>query len=88
VSGFSLLFPFSVAGVNGMQIVQVVHALIAAVMVAIIIAHIYIGTLGMEGAFDAMATGWVDENWAWEHHRTWVRQQRAETGDGVQQAAE
>jgi formate dehydrogenase subunit gamma len=58
-----------------MQIAQVVHALIAVLFVAVIIAHIYIGTLGMEGAFEAMATGEVDLNWAKEHHDIWLEGQ-------------
>ena len=46
-------------------------------VVAVIIAHIYIGTLGMEGAFEAMATGEVDLNWAKEHHDLWLEEQLA-----------
>jgi formate dehydrogenase subunit gamma len=42
-----------------------------------IIGHIYIGTLGMEGAFEAMGTGKVDYNWAKEHHDLWLREQLA-----------
>ena len=71
------MFPFYVAGIAGMQIAQVVHAVIAVLFVAVIIAHIYIGTLGMEGAFEAMANGDVDLNWAKEHHDLWLAQQLA-----------
>jgi formate dehydrogenase subunit gamma len=42
--------------------------------VGAILAHIYLGTLGMEGAFDAMGTGEVDENWAKEHHSVWMEE--------------
>ena len=55
ISGYLLMFPFYVTDIAGMQIAQVVHAVIAVLFVAVIIAHIYIGTLGMEGAFEAMA---------------------------------
>jgi formate dehydrogenase subunit gamma len=41
------------------------------------LAHIYIGSLGMEGAFDAMGTGEVDLNWAKEHHSLWVEEEQA-----------
>ena len=44
-----------------------------------IIAHIYIGSLGMEGAFDAMGTGMVDENWAREHHQLWFSEVKGES---------
>ncbi len=75
VSGILLLFPFYVTNIAGMQIAQIVHAIIAMFFIAVIIAHIYIGTLGMEGAFEAMATGEVDLNWAKEHHDLWFEEQ-------------
>jgi formate dehydrogenase subunit gamma len=43
---------------------------------AIILAHIYIGSVGMEGAFDAMGTGEVDEAWAHQHHSIWLEEMR------------
>jgi formate dehydrogenase subunit gamma len=76
-SGFLLLFPFYITNILGMQIALVVHAVIAVLFVAVILAHIYIGTLGMEGAFEAMGTGEVDLNWAKEHHDLWLQEQLA-----------
>jgi formate dehydrogenase subunit gamma len=78
VSGFLLLFPFF-AGIDiaGMQLAQVVHAVVAVLFIALILGHIYIGTLGMEGAFEAMGSGEVDLNWAKEHHDLWLAQQLA-----------
>ena len=58
-----------------MQFAQVVHAVVAVLFIALILAHIYIGTLGMEGAFEAMGTGEVDFNWANEHHDVWLAEQ-------------
>jgi formate dehydrogenase subunit gamma len=75
VSGFLLLFPFYGTNIAEMQIAQVVHAVVAVLFIALILAHIYIGTLGMEGAFEAMATGEVDLNWAKEHHDVWLARQ-------------
>ena len=72
VSGYLLLFPFYVTDIAGMQVAQVVHAVIAVLFVALILGHIYIGTLGMKGAFEAMWTGEVDYNWAKEHHDLWL----------------
>ncbi|MFD1912951.1 formate dehydrogenase subunit gamma [Halodurantibacterium flavum] len=72
-TGLVLLMPFFFADIGGMQVAQVVHALTAAALIAVIIAHIYLGTLGMEGAFDAMGRGEVDENWAREHHSGWYK---------------
>jgi formate dehydrogenase subunit gamma len=77
VSGFLLLFPFYGTDITDMQLAQVVHAVVAVLFVALILAHIYIGTLGMEGAFEAMGTGEVDLNWAKEHHDLWLAQQLA-----------
>src|SRR5216684_1318564 len=71
-SGFLLLFPFYGTDIPEMQLAQVVHAVVAILFIALILAHIYIGTLGMEGAFEAMATGEVDLNWAKEHHDLWL----------------
>ena len=43
---------------------QYIHAVVGVILIAIIIAHIYIGSLGMEGAYDAMGSGEVDLAWA------------------------
>jgi len=77
VSGYLLIFPFYVANIAGMQVAQVMHSIIALLFIAVIIAHIYIGTLGMEGAFEAMGTGSVDLNWAKEHHGAWLEEEAA-----------
>jgi formate dehydrogenase subunit gamma len=71
-SGFVLLFPFYGTNIADMQLAQAAHAIIAILFIALILAHIYIGTLGMEGAFEAMGTGEVDLNWAKEHHDRWL----------------
>lgn len=60
-----------------MQYAQLWHSIIAFVFMAIIIAHIYLGTVGMEGAFDAMGSGEVEEQWAREHHGLWVEEVKA-----------
>ena len=86
-SGYLLLFPFYITDILGMQVAQVVHAVIAVLFVAVILAHIYIGTLGMEGAFEAMGTGEVDLNWAKEHHDLWLQDQLAKEHHPVRRAA-
>ncbi|MDB5571474.1 MAG: formate dehydrogenase, gamma subunit [Hyphomicrobiales bacterium] len=75
VTGLQLVFPFSLTDVNGMQLTQSLHSLIGALFFAAILAHIYIGTVGMEGAFWAMGTGEVDLAWARHHHDLWVQEQ-------------
>ena len=54
-----------------MQIAHMVHAAAAVLMLAMFIGHIYIGTVGMQGAYQGMRTGYVDETWAREHHEHW-----------------
>jgi len=54
------------------QLSLIWHGVIALILIAAIIAHIYIGTIGMEGALDAMTTGEVDANWVREHHPLWL----------------
>jgi len=54
-----------------MQISHMVHAAATFVMMAMFIGHIYMGTIGMRGAYSAMRTGYVDETWAKEHHELW-----------------
>jgi formate dehydrogenase subunit gamma len=77
VSGYLLMFPFYVTNIAGMQVAQVVHSVVAVLFVALILGHIYIGTLGTKGAFEAMGTGSVDLNWAKEHHRVWLEEEIA-----------
>jgi formate dehydrogenase subunit gamma len=76
VTGVILLFPFSGTTIADMQLAQIIHAVIAVLLIAVMIAHIYIGTLGMEGAYDAMGTGEVDLNWAKQHHALWVEEEK------------
>ncbi len=59
---------------------QAWHAIVSFILMAIIIAHIYIGSVGMEGAYDAMGSGEVDLNWAKEHHSLWVEEEQAKAG--------
>jgi formate dehydrogenase subunit gamma len=54
-----------------MQIAHMAHASASLFMMAMFIGHIYMGTVGMQGAFKAMKTGYVDETWAKEHHEIW-----------------
>ena len=63
-----------------MQYAQLWHAIVAFLMMAIIIAHIYIGSIGMEGAFEAMGSGEVEEQWAREHHALWVEEMKSSGG--------
>ena len=64
--------PYPLLPHEEMQFAQLWHAIVSLVLTAIIFAHIYLGSVGMEGAFDAMGKGEVEEQWAREHHSIWA----------------
>ena len=83
VTGVMLLFPILAGTQADWQFYQLIHGIVSAVLSAVILAHIYIGSVGMEGAFDAMGSGEVDLNWAKEHHSLWVQEVKGDAGHGV-----
>lgn len=81
ITGYILIFPFyGGLTVGNMELAEVFHGVIGVLFVALILAHIYLGTLGMEGAFESMVDGTVDVNWAKEHHSLWVEEQMQQAG--------
>jgi formate dehydrogenase subunit gamma len=72
VSGFYLLFPNLGFDRAALQNANVVHGISAGILSAFVCLHIYLGTLGSEGAFEGMITGEVDEGWARQHHPVWL----------------
>ncbi|MGY4345687.1 formate dehydrogenase subunit gamma [Bradyrhizobium sp. GM7.3] len=85
-TGYELMFPFYISGIEGMQMAQIIHSVVAVLFVAAMIAHVYIGTIGMEGAFEAMGSGEVDLNWAREHHSLWLDEQSGRAGPNGQKS--
>ena len=67
----NMLIPGLVYERATMQIANMVHGVASLFMMAMFIGHIYMGTLGMRGAYKAMREGYVDETWAKEHHELW-----------------
>ena len=87
VTGYMLIFPFSWGmGVGDMEIAQVFHGIVGVLFIALILAHMYLGTLGMEGAFESMSQGTVDVNWAKEHHPLWYEEEQGQGGARTQPA--
>jgi formate dehydrogenase subunit gamma len=84
-SGYVLMFPFYGTDIQTMQSAEIVHGIVAMLFIAAMLGHIYIGTIGMEGAFEAMGTGTVDVNWAKEHHILWLEEEQARTGPNESQ---
>ena len=78
VSASGLVLDMLVPGIlytrGNMQVANIVHLVAISFMIAGAIAHIYLGTLGMEGAYEAMRHGYVDDTWAREHHDLWYDQ--------------
>jgi len=74
-----------------MQLAVTWHGIMALFLVCVILGHIYIGTLGMQGAFAAMGSGRVDVNWAKEHHSLWAERElqamAAAAGDSMKPPA-
>lgn len=89
LSGWYLLFPYTAGGVLNLQFWNVIHGVVGMVLIGGMLAHAYIGSIGMEGAFDAMGSGEVDLNWAKEHHSLWVEEEMSKgVTPGRLQAAE
>jgi formate dehydrogenase subunit gamma len=83
ITGYLLMFPFYGTDIAGMQTAQMFHGIVAVLFVAAMLAHIYIGTIGMEGAFEAMGSGTVDVNWAKQHHSLWLEKEQMRTEDDI-----
>ena len=79
--------PVELAPQEEMQLAATWHALVGFVLMAIIVAHIYIGSVGMEGAFAAMGTGEVDEAWAHQHHSLWLEEVQAKQAEASEPGA-
>lgn len=80
VIGTSL--PETLTPMQEQQFQQAWHTIMSVFLICVIIAHIYIGSVGMEGAFAAMGTGDVDINWAREHHNLWVAEEEKKAAAG------
>lgn len=76
-SGLILLFPNFDQSRAVMQDAWIWHAGAALVYVAISLGHIYLGTIGLEGSYQAMRSGYVDETWAKEHHQYWYEEMKS-----------
>jgi len=81
-------YPTDLSPVQEMQYATAWHGIVGLVLISVIIAHIYIGSIGMEGAFAAMGSGQVDENWAREHHSVWVEEVLSRKSGGRAAAAQ
>ncbi|HYA19089.1 MAG TPA: formate dehydrogenase subunit gamma [Burkholderiales bacterium] len=81
VTGLILDFPNFEQGRSIMQQANVIHAIFAVIYIAISLGHTYLGTVGLEGAYEAMRDGTVDETWAKEHHELWYNDVKSGKAD-------
>jgi len=75
---------------ENLQFANIVHAIAAVTWLWVMLGHIYLGTVGVEGALEGMWYGHVDANWARQHHDLWYerikdRQSEPSTGPGAPQ---
>lgn len=80
ITGLILDFPGLGQTRETMQVANLIHAVAGIAWIGLAFGHIYIGTLGTEGAFEGMATGYVSEEWAREHHDLWYEEVRKSGG--------
>lgn len=78
VTGFILDFPNYGQSRELMQTASIIHAITSVIWIGLMLGHIYLGSVGVEGALDGMSNGRVDENWAKQHHSLWYEEARKE----------
>ncbi len=81
VTGVLLDFPIWGQTRFTMQVSHTIHAMAAVLFVTASFGHIYMGTLGVEGAFEGMWTGYVDAAWAQQHSDLWYEEKIHEKGE-------
>ena len=85
VSGVIMLFPnyFQISR-EFMMGSHLFHTIASVIVIAFFFVHVYLAAFGVEGALEAMTTGYVDENWAKQHHDLWYAEvkERGEILDG------
>ena len=74
ITGLALEFPWFVEDLRWLQLSTILHGVGAITLISVALGHIYMGTVGVEGAIDSMLIGEVDENWAKEHHDLWYEE--------------
>jgi formate dehydrogenase subunit gamma len=73
VTGLTMDFPVLAFSRDTLELSHLLHTISGMLVLAVALGHIYMGTVGVEGAYEAMATGYCDANWAKEHHDVWYK---------------
>ncbi|MDH4029544.1 MAG: formate dehydrogenase subunit gamma [Chromatiales bacterium] len=74
VSGLFLLFPNWGTERAGMQLANEIHGISSLICVTFVVMHIYLATIGSEGALEGMISGEIDEQYAKNHHPLWYEE--------------
>jgi len=74
VTGLILVFPNFDQTRQTMQWSNIIHMVVAYLAIALACVHIYLGTIGVAGAYRAMRDGYVDTSWAEHHHARWYQE--------------
>jgi formate dehydrogenase subunit gamma len=87
VTGVLMEFPTLVPELWYLQLSTILHAIAALLVISVAIGHIYLGSIGVEGALEGMTEGTVDENWAREHHDLWAEKVMREMAENEPRGA-
>ena len=71
ISGLILVSPFFGQGRWIMELSHVIHTIGALILITVSVGHMYLGSIGSEGALEGMQSGYVDIKWADAHHDRW-----------------
>jgi len=74
ITGLVLDFPIYGQDRETMQLMSLLHGAFSVLWISIALGHIYLGTLGVEGAFEGMTTGKVSREWMQQHHDKWYEE--------------
>jgi formate dehydrogenase subunit gamma len=90
-SGLVMDFPTFDQTRSVMIVVNIVHGVAGGLLMALSLTHIYMGTVGVQGAYEGMRYGYVDETYAKEHHVYWYEdvksgKVKADTARGTPEA--
>jgi formate dehydrogenase subunit gamma len=80
ITGIIMDFPIWGQTRMTMQVSHIIHATAGVLFITASFGHIYLGTFGAEGTFEAMWTGSVDSVWAEQHNDLWYAEKMSAKG--------
>lgn len=74
ITGLALDFPNLVQSRDLLRDAYQLHTITGVFLMAFLVVHVYLGSIGTEGALEAMTRGHIDANWAKQHHDLWYEE--------------